>query len=278
MKRKIEGYHRAKTMLPEIRELIVEAAISTDIKREALADGLLIRIEKNYPKEIPPKIDTIIKEISKARNQAKDPLDEPWHLGTLEKYPLPSDAIPYVLKVQDRQYHRRLPIRQTIWISRIYNLVKDIKMLSSISWYYTFHETISKIANTPFDTTKYDKLLLDRTHQKQLIDQFHKMQDRIDWSLRKKVHRQLTGIPMVDPIRVISFRGNEAIGIRQREPNCNYGPRDKYIERLIARGEIGKSEKLPEGDFDLHLKTIIIPIKEDEICKVQSSNEETATE
>ena len=75
MKRKIEGYHRAKTMLPQIREFIVEAAISTAIKREALAQELLMIIDKKYPKEIPPKIETIIKEISKARNRNKSVLE-----------------------------------------------------------------------------------------------------------------------------------------------------------------------------------------------------------
>ncbi len=194
MKRKIEGYHRAKTMLPEIRELIVEAAISTSIKREALADGLLIRIEKNYPKEIPPKIETIIKEISKARNHSTNPLDEPWHLGILNKLhdygipPISGDGIDAILKVQrwlsetsgkawvDVNMKKKeftkigfgaftllfhtLSIRQAKWIAALYRTTgNDPRYLWLVSFYYTYHEIISNLSGTTFNTQSIDSFL-----------------------------------------------------------------------------------------------------------------------
>jgi len=191
MKRNIEGYHRAKTMLPEIRELIVEAAISTDIKREALADALLIRIEKNYPKEIPPKIETIIKEISKARNRKQSPLEEPWHLGLLVKLremgipDFNADDIAAIFRVQhwlDKNFQdvfddvlikkkspfdlgykgftylfRTLTIRQAKWIAVLHLVTgRDTEYLWLASFYYSYHEIIAELSGTPYDTKQTD--------------------------------------------------------------------------------------------------------------------------
>jgi hypothetical protein len=191
MKHTIEGYHRAKAMLPQIREFITRAAVSTDMKREALADELLIGIKKDFPKEIPPKIETIIKLISKARNPAKDPINEPWHLGILNKihdYGIPyisADGIDAIMRVQhwlsntwgrswvDVHVKKKnitklgygtfallfntLSIRQAKWIATLYQTTgNDPQYLWLVSFYYSYHEIISNISNTPFDTRTID--------------------------------------------------------------------------------------------------------------------------
>jgi len=179
--------------------------------------------------------------------------------------PLPSEAIPYILKVQGVIPYFKVTIRQAKWISRLFSAVKEIKMLSDISRYYTFYEKISVISQTPFDTSKYDTLLIDSGKQKQLVKLFTDMQKDIEWYSRKKTHKEITGVPMAEPIWVIAFRGNEAFGLRHNEPNVNFGQRDKFIEQLKADGEISKSEKMPDGDFDLRLKTRIIYLKEEEL-------------
>ncbi|MFC1941711.1 hypothetical protein ACFLWU_00655 [Chloroflexota bacterium] len=264
--REMKRQPRAKAMLSEIKELITIRALEDRGKdRTLLAHELRDEIEAKFPQEIAPTADTIIKKISEARSHGSDPLDSAWHLGTLEMNPLPSQAVPYILKVQGVIPHFKVTIRQAKWISRLFSAVKEIKMLSDISRYYTFYEKISAISQTPFDTSKYDTLLTDSGKQKQLVKLFTDMQKDIEWDSHKKVFKQMTGIPMAEPIWEIAFRGNEAFGIRHNEPNVNFGLRDKYIERLIAEGQINKSTKIPDGDFNLRLKTMIIYLKEDEL-------------
>lgn len=264
--RQMKRQPRAKAMLPAIKELItIRALEDRDKDRTLLAHELREEIKKKFPQEITPTVNTIIKKISEARSQASDPLDDVWHLGTLDKHPLPSEAMPYILKVQELNPYYKVSIRQAKWISHLHTVVKDIKILSDISRYYTFYEKISTVAQTPFDTSKYDTLLTDTVKQKKLVKLFAEMQKNVEWYSRKKVFKQITGVPMAEPIWEIAFRGNEAFGIRHNEPNVNLGPRDKFIENLKAHGEISKSEKIPDGDFNLRLKTQIIYLKEEEL-------------
>lgn len=109
-------------------------------------------------------------------------LDKSWHLGTLEKHPLPAEALPFIFLVQE--WLEKFPdtfgnpppqvpltIRQAIWIGRLYTTIdksklKIKKLLPSIAKYlflwskaYATREIICKNAGMPFlDTTSLDKL------------------------------------------------------------------------------------------------------------------------
>jgi hypothetical protein len=122
--RKMKRQPRAKTMLPAIKELITtKALVDRGKDRILLAHEIREEIKDKFPQEIAPTIETIIKKISAARCHSADPLDDVWHLGTLDRYPLLSEAIPYILKVKECMKKPNISIRQAIWVSRLYTSV-----------------------------------------------------------------------------------------------------------------------------------------------------------
>ena len=108
-------------------------------------------------------------------------LEAPWHLGALENYPLPSEAIPFILMVQS--YAKNYPdpvlktsldpvsIRQAKWIARLYPIVGDLvkkkkpkdnipraaAFLYHWSKVYTKHEVVCDLARISFDTYELDQ-------------------------------------------------------------------------------------------------------------------------
>ena len=188
----IRGYHRAKAMLPEIKELITQMALSDDTKREVLADEILLIIKKRWPKETPPARDTITRRISEARRKEnQSPLDEPWHLGLLGKLrdkgvpDFSAEAVEAILNVQywlsceySEASHKRarkkkltgyqtvvplchtLSIRQAKWIAALYRWTEeDTGYLWEVSFHYAYREIVSEIARTQFDTISLDNAL-----------------------------------------------------------------------------------------------------------------------
>ena len=193
---------RAKAMLPAIKELItIRALENKDNDRNLLAHELIEEIKQKFPHEITPTVETLIKKISEARNHAPDPLNEPWHLGILDKlndYGLSqfsADAIDAILKVQrwlmatnirarDEVNKKRkkpeklgfgifpylfgtLSIRQAKWIAALYRTTgKDPQYLWLVSFHYTYREIISNISSTTFNTRNIDITL---AHGKKLF-------------------------------------------------------------------------------------------------------------
>lgn len=94
-------------------------------------------------------------------------LDDLWHLGTLARYPMPSEAIPVILAINYSIsmgdfgifFSKPLTIRQAVWISRLYGVISDNKLLNQISWIYSLLEKVAELSHTNFDTIEYDRLL-----------------------------------------------------------------------------------------------------------------------
>jgi len=139
MKNRREGYHRAKAMSRPIRNLIWGLAQASDDKREDVADTALLIIEKEYPKEIPPTRDTIIREVSKARNIEPKPLDIPWSLGACRDYPtdFPVDSLPLLIEYKSIKFdtimgeskgvhYNNFSIRKAKWLVRLQPIIQDI--------------------------------------------------------------------------------------------------------------------------------------------------------
>ena len=141
------------------------------------------------------------KQEAELRN-SPSPLDQPWHLGTLGKYPLPPEAIPYIIAIQEANKAftstRVISIRQAIWISRLHPLVKELDLLSRIAWQYAFYERVSEIAGTgDFITSEYDKLL---SKPKELLKRFENSTPSADYSNFKKAFEQVTlGVEYMGP-------------------------------------------------------------------------------
>lgn len=193
--REMKRQPRAKAMLPAIRQLIVVRALEKRSKdRTLLAHELKKEIQDKYPHEIAPTADTIIKRVSEARSHASSPIDEPWHLGILNKLheygilDISADGVNAILKVQHwlqeasgetlvNLYVKKkditklglgafafmfstLSIRQAKWISVLYTTTgTEPKYLWFVSFYYAYHEIISNISNTSFDTRNIDAWL-----------------------------------------------------------------------------------------------------------------------
>jgi hypothetical protein len=126
---------------------------------------------------------------NKPNEEKQSCLDLPWHLGVMAKKPqynILAEAIPYILMVQNwaennpnifNSKHEPLSIRQALWVSRLYGITSpdalkknnDIKMVRSIGQYlyqwseaYATREKLCELSNTPFDTTKLDRLIITR--------------------------------------------------------------------------------------------------------------------
>jgi len=93
------------------------------IKRTKLAEK--IRAEVRWPSK-PPEIEVLERKISRYRKQAIDYFeDRPWSMSTLDKHPIPPEAVPAVLACWKElvQNDSILTIREAKWISRLYALM-----------------------------------------------------------------------------------------------------------------------------------------------------------
>ena len=97
---------------------------------------------------------------------------ESWSMLSLEKFPLPSGSIPYVLQMwrYSLSLHENLTVRQAKWASRLYSTIEDIPLLWIISLDYSHEEYISMISGQKFDTQKPDQhYLIEETFYKTLM-------------------------------------------------------------------------------------------------------------
>jgi len=193
-------------MLQGIRELIGRHANDRDengefLKRGKLADDLIPMIKRRYPKEITPSPDTIQRIISDARQWKGSAMDKPWNMASLTEYPIPHDAIPYILAYKDKD-KSPLSIRHAAWIGRLWvledetkkemqrlyltgnddmsdeNLNKladkirqlnddyDLKLFTVAGWYCLYERTCEKVGLIPVDTSLFDAKSLDEINDK----------------------------------------------------------------------------------------------------------------
>lgn len=158
---------------PAIKQLIVSEAIRYREKpRLILAADIRDTIERIG--EVSPSEETLIKMVSDARNKEVSPLDTPWHLGTLDDYPLSAEAIHHILKVQKWMAKKgkksQVTLRLAKWISRFSKVIsKDIAWLWKVSFAYTLFEILCEISDTDFDTSHLDAALMAG------MDQFDKI-------------------------------------------------------------------------------------------------------
>ena len=163
-----------------IHKKLAEAIL---IDRKARYPGLSSEELSNKVKASLPGLSRVQKYLTEIQHRLKgtDELDRPWHLGDLLKYPLPSEAIIYIMLVQKyaeeypdrvfKQPQSPVTIRQARWIARLYSMIGDIykpkdkekvnkaAFLYDWSKCYATHEIICAVSKTPFDTTELDTRL-----------------------------------------------------------------------------------------------------------------------
>ncbi|MFP3880585.1 MAG: hypothetical protein ACLFVA_06495 [Dehalococcoidia bacterium] len=94
-----------------------------------------IQAEVHWPGK-PPEIEVLERKISKYRKHAVDhPEDRPWSMATLDKYPIPPQAIPAVLACWKQRVESSgtLTIREAKWVSKLYALMAD-EVRQSFVW------------------------------------------------------------------------------------------------------------------------------------------------
>lgn len=134
---------------PQVKQLIFDRATKNKgTPRLALAVELKKLIEEMG--ELPPTEETMIRLISQARNREPNPLDSPWSLISVEKYPnlFPAESLPYILRawVHVREnLEITFTIRQAKWVARLYTVIKDIGDLVKEALGYSQIELIADI-------------------------------------------------------------------------------------------------------------------------------------
>ena len=167
---------RKRALISDKEQLAIAGYVADfpDMQRTALAEKILAEVK--WPGK-PPELEVLERKISLLRNHPVDgPQDKPWHMGTLDEYPLPPEAIPAVLGVW--KYRREqafavtgqwssdmqiqpFTIREAKWAAWLSALFKDdLPELSDIASRYARLEIIYQLIGRPFDSTKADIILL----------------------------------------------------------------------------------------------------------------------
>jgi len=113
-----------------------------------------------------PGLSAVQKVLAKLRKpQPPNPQDEPWSMASLEKYPIPPEALPTVYKAWlycNVEADMPFTIRQAKWIVRLYHLFKEQSMdsLHAVVTSYVLAERAAELAEVDFNSTFADLLLL----------------------------------------------------------------------------------------------------------------------
>ena len=117
---------RPKALKLSIRKLITERAIKNRrMPREFLAQELIKEIKAQG--EIAPTEETLKSYISKARSQQLAYIDATeWSIGACAEYydRISPESIPILLKIKQFIGLQKFTIRQAIWASRLYPLIR----------------------------------------------------------------------------------------------------------------------------------------------------------
>ncbi len=168
----------------------------------ATSESILKSLRNKYPAWNESKIEATAKEYLPSKSWIRDyitevltpnikeirdsGLDEEWHLGTLIKHPIPAEAIPYILEIEDWREvqpgrgltHNKITIRQALWIGRLFAVARTIKKdrvgrlawLSGVAKNYANWETQSQLLGEP--PRKLNTDILDMymwTHRKSRV-------------------------------------------------------------------------------------------------------------
>jgi hypothetical protein len=114
-------------------------------------------------------VQKIMADIARRRKEIKDegaPQDQPWSIGTLEKYPISPEALPTVLKawvyfqehISWEDETHPFSIRVAKWVARLYRVIDEMEYLVNTAWVYSIREQATELAGT-----EMNNLILDIT-------------------------------------------------------------------------------------------------------------------
>ncbi|MFC1947956.1 hypothetical protein ACFLXY_08570 [Chloroflexota bacterium] len=125
-----------------------------------------------------------------SRLETKSELDQPWSVSSLAKYPIPPEALPYVLEAwviwreaSTEAVDMTPTIREAQWIGRLYCVTKNtsIEYLMEMTNYYVGAEKIAELRDIPYYSDPRIDLdfYLKTTNQEISIEQERKI---LRWS------------------------------------------------------------------------------------------------
>jgi hypothetical protein len=112
-----------------------------------------------------------IQKIVKLAKPENNPLDRPWHMGTLKEYPLSPEVVAKIFEIKDTQppfnmtllqlfssvtFPGIITLRMALWISRLCLLPMSSAWLRLWSKEYSDEERMSELSNVSFDSSDLD--------------------------------------------------------------------------------------------------------------------------
>ena len=132
---------------PNWRAKEIQGEVNARLRRENL------RVSPDWPGlSAIQKALTKIRKNDNERSPESKELDRLWNTASLVKYPIPPEALPTVLKVwvwMPENLNFPLTIREALWVSRLYTVVKDVPLLTMRSQLHAIDERASEITGEP---------------------------------------------------------------------------------------------------------------------------------
>lgn len=150
----VRAWREIKRRGEEPRAKEVRAEVARELKERGRSDHQL------------PQLRTVQDILQKARQRFSEDekaLDEPWCMGSLERYPLPPDALPAVLRVWKLMltFYKPLTIREATWVARLHSVgPDDTESLMMWAGIYAEQEASSAALNQPSDSSALDASLV----------------------------------------------------------------------------------------------------------------------
>jgi len=159
---------KGKTIEGYVKAYVARRARKEDkTPREELAKKLVLEIRAM--RRTPPAIKTLKKMISAARNQAANPQEQPWHLATLDKYPISPEALRMVLRAflyESEKEDVYLSIREAKWVARLAGILKENEIDEVVGFAVRMAELelvaeLSEAAGAPHDYATWDRPIFE---------------------------------------------------------------------------------------------------------------------
>ena len=154
----------------DIKAVIAEVYLEHSVWRaKEIQSEVNSRLRKRNYKINPdwPGLSAVQKQLTQIRKNiheiSPDPEDEKWTIATLEQYPIPPEALPFVLRVWAafESGNERFTIREAKWVTRLYAVTKEcpFNYLTTFVYNYASAELATKVAGIKWDSTLLDSLL-----------------------------------------------------------------------------------------------------------------------
>jgi hypothetical protein len=197
---------RGPTISPSVKKLIQYVALKDRRPRRPIALGLQRQIE-GIGEPVPGK-ETLERMISAIRNRAAAEEDGPWHVGTLVRHPMPSEALSTVLRAwaDALQQDRPFTIREALWVARLFHIFKeagpvdDIRLLTEIARDYAMAERVDSLTEESADNRRPVRLhWIDDARLFRLLYKdgrpMAKVMSQIKWRQLTDAEAQRLGLP-----------------------------------------------------------------------------------